>query len=366
VNSLKNKNVLILSPQPWNDLKLSKHHYASTLAEMGNNVVFLCSPEKQVGIKSTIYHPSDQSSTLMIAEYQIPIPEFVKFKFPKFYQLVNWLFVKSLLKKTFKSIDLCIDFGHHSLYKDLSKIKASKKILFPVDDFEKLEPKMRGADIGFSVSNVIVERFQAAGLNFHFINHGLAQEFIESQKNHILNTNKLERIKVGYSGNLMIPFLDRVLFKDLIEQNTNVDFHCFGKYQSDGNTKNRQWEFWLSQQTNVKLHGMLDTQNLAKNIQKMDVFILLYNPDGKNYHAENSHKILEYLSTGKVVLSTPILSYKSSTLIETSIPKNFLASFKKILQSLDVHNRHDKMQQRIEFGQKNSYIRQIERILKLI
>lgn len=355
MKEIKNKNILILSPQPWNDLKLSKHHYASTLAKMGNNVLFVCAADAQIGIQLKTINPKDQPSKLLVASYKIPIPEIFKFKIPKLYNYLNWFFVKLLLKRTFGSIDICIDFGHHTLFNDLSKIKARKKILFPVDDFEKLKPDMRGAEIGFSVSKVIVEKFQNAGLNFHFINHGLANDFIEAQKGHIPTIRMSERIKVGYSGNLMIPFLDRDLFKQIIEENQQVEFHCFGKYDSVQNTANQKWGSWLKEQANVILHGMLETSTLAEKMQEMDAFILMYKPDGKNYHAENSHKILEYLSTGKVVISTPILLYKNSTMVETSKTSEFVADFKKIILTLSDYNSPNLIEQRIHFATNNSY-----------
>src|SRR5450755_3125876 len=42
---LKNKTILIISPQAWGQMYISKHHYAITLAKLGNTVYFLNPPE---------------------------------------------------------------------------------------------------------------------------------------------------------------------------------------------------------------------------------------------------------------------------------------------------------------------------------
>ena len=43
---LTNKTILVISPQAWGQMYLSKHHYALTLAQLGNTVYFL-NPPKQ-------------------------------------------------------------------------------------------------------------------------------------------------------------------------------------------------------------------------------------------------------------------------------------------------------------------------------
>jgi energy-coupling factor transporter ATP-binding protein EcfA2 len=44
MNFLKGKNILVISPEAWGKSKLSKHHYALTLAAIGNKVWFLQPP----------------------------------------------------------------------------------------------------------------------------------------------------------------------------------------------------------------------------------------------------------------------------------------------------------------------------------
>ena len=52
---LKNKNILLISPEAWEHIFVSKHHYATHLATLGNKVFFLDPPNNQNKITSTAY-----------------------------------------------------------------------------------------------------------------------------------------------------------------------------------------------------------------------------------------------------------------------------------------------------------------------
>src|SRR5690606_833073 len=49
----KDKNVLIISPEPWDHIFVSKHHYAIHLAQRGNKVFFLNPPGDYEKIEKT-------------------------------------------------------------------------------------------------------------------------------------------------------------------------------------------------------------------------------------------------------------------------------------------------------------------------
>ncbi len=359
------KNILILSPQPWVDLKLSKHHYAASLAEMGNHVLFVNAPEKGIGWGSKLIVPDSSNPTLKILKTKFPLPEFLKFKARELYISCYWQMIKPVIRKTLGRIDICIDFGHYGLFNGLQKIEARKKIFFPVDDFENLPPDMRGADIGFSVSKVIVDKFRNAGHDFHFINHGLSDDFVQGNGLQSKTYTPGKKLKIGYSGNLLIRFLDRELFYKVISENPEHEFHLFGKMDPGNNVDDLIWAEKLKSLPNTVLHGMLNTVQLAEAMQEMDAFMLVYIPDNKNYHAENSHKILEYLSTGKVIISTWISIYEGSGLLEMTGKlehKEYSALFRDVLENIARFNAPELQKKRISFALDNTYTRQIERI----
>ncbi len=81
---LDNKVILIISPQAWGKMFLSKHHYAIELAKLGNEVYFLNPPDndtwswrkKESRIKIT---PHKQWSNLYLIDHQLSFPFLLKY-----------------------------------------------------------------------------------------------------------------------------------------------------------------------------------------------------------------------------------------------------------------------------------------------
>ena len=365
------QNIVIFSPQRWNHLYISKHHYALELAR-NNHVWFISAPEEKMGSAYSI-SALEEMPTLKFIHYKILLPEIFKFKLPGIYKRATEKKLKVLVEKMVGKVDLCIDFGCYLFFNDLSFIKADKKIYFPVDDYGDLKLTDRGADKILSVSTNIVNKFNSAGLNCFFINHGLAATFAEKATSLLAvissGNYKNRPLKFGYSGNLFIRFLDIPVLQTVITNHHDIEFHFFGNASFDpSDHKHAAWFRFLNSAPNVKLHGFLSPEKLSDAYEKMDGFLLCYKPDYKDYHAENSHKVFEYLSTGKVIVSTHLSLYTDTDLISMS-PKDanhlFPVVFKKVAQQIENYNSEEMQQKRIAAALDNTYAKQIERIEKL-
>ncbi|HEY0677505.1 MAG TPA: hypothetical protein VGD17_04430, partial [Chitinophagaceae bacterium] len=314
---LSGKNIVIFSPQRWSHLYVSKHHYAMELAK-NNNVWFISAPDEGIG-KGYSVRNFDLVPRLKLVDYRILLPGIFKFKAPRLYKKVTERALGKLISRIAGKVDWCIDFGCYQFFNSLDFIKADTKVYFPVDDFGDLLPMDRGAQKIFSVSTIIVEKFRRAGLDCHFINHGLAQVFADKAEIRLSNENfgNIGRtLKFGYSGNIFIRFLDIPVLKNIISQHPDIEFHFFGNKNFDpSNDTQKQWSDFLQTASNVKLRGFMPPEDLASASEEMDGFLLCYKPDYKDYHAENSHKVFEYLSSGKVLVSTYLSLYEGNTLI---------------------------------------------------
>jgi hypothetical protein len=362
------KKIVVFSPQPWNDLLISKHHYARELAR-NNEVYFICAPEVGIGFSFEIR----KEQGVNVIDYKLPLPEKLKFHANGFYKWVNQQVVKHNFNKAGLSFDICIDFGAYALYDNFSFLKPSIGIFFPVDDFEALKPTTRGADFVFSVSDIIVKKFVDEGVDCHFINHGLSSDFAEVAKQRLSEEvvyKKGEPVKVAYAGNLFIKFLHFGVFKELIQRNRDIEFHLFGGTRFNAaDPQLVDWDKFLKSSSNVKVHGFTQPVELAKALGSMDACLLCYKPDYKNYHGENSHKIFEYMSSGKLLISAHISLYKNSTLMVMS-PKDkeeeLIGLFSDAIANLADHNSKEKSSERIKLALDNTYARQIERINEII
>ena len=81
---LKNKIILLISPQAWGNMFLAKHHYAIELAKCGNQVFFLNPPE--LGIKAVEIKQHESISGLFLIRHSLFFPFQVKLAL--FYQEV--------------------------------------------------------------------------------------------------------------------------------------------------------------------------------------------------------------------------------------------------------------------------------------
>jgi hypothetical protein len=101
----------------------------------------------------------------------------------------------------------------------------------------------------------------------------------------------------------------------------------------------------------------------------MDAFLFLYSPAKDLNGASNSHKLLEYLSTGKPVISTYVSNYEGTGLLEMGRREDeplLNALFDEVTHNLALYNSPERQQQRIQFALDNTYRRQVVRIREFI
>jgi hypothetical protein len=357
----------ILSPQSWSHIKVSKHNYALELAK--NNTVYFVAPP--LFGKRLTYSRTSINKNLVVVDYVIPSTRWLPFKFPVLYKWLLRFCLERILKKNhFPPGDYCIDFGCYQQFDSIRFFPSDYKIFFPVDDFEFLKPEMRGCDIVFTVSKNIQQKYPAG--TCHFINHGLTETFAAMALQSLEHNQwrKEGKIRVGYAGNLFLKFIDTHTLKSIISQNRDIDFHLFGSHVHNQDLAwQRDWNIFLTQSINVTLHGTLDTAQLAQEYLTMDVFILCYQPDYKNYHGENSHKVLEYLSTGKTLVTTYLSIYDTSELMVMS-PKDkndeLPLLFSEVISRLESYNIASLMKARKIFALANTYGMQLKKMAAII
>jgi hypothetical protein len=164
--------------------------------------------------------------------------------------------------------------------------------------------------------------------------------------------------------------LDIPIVRKIVFEHPEVEFHFFG-----GTTYNKavklhsEWDRFLRESPNVYIHGILSPGELAAAYQKVDGFLLCYKPDYKNYHAENSHKVFEYLSTGKVLVTTYLSIYEGNSLMAMSAKdknEDVPRIFDLCLSQIESLNNPALQRQRILLALDNTYKRQLERIDTLV
>jgi hypothetical protein len=373
----KNKTILIVSQQDWGDMFISKHHYALELSKLGNKVYFINSPDQKNKLRpGQIVIKETNHSGLFTVSHRFFFPYFIRFKSKFIFDKLITIHINNIIKKIGKPIDIVWSFDIANAI-PLKNFPASyKKIFMPVD--EPTNPMAikaaESANIILSVTNEIIAKYKDYAVPKYFINHGVADSFINKD----INVDNNDPIRVGLSGNFLRPEIDREILMQIIRSNTKIIFECWGSISYKNSNLSPEEdkatiEFIqeLTSFPNVIAHGALDPSILSERLKAVDLFLICYDIKKDQSNGTNYHKILEYLGTGKVVIANNVTTYHSFPgLLEMSNSRDnnneLPGIFNKVIHNIKVYNAIEQQQKRIDFAKQYTYRRQIAKIESLL
>jgi glycosyltransferase involved in cell wall biosynthesis len=369
--------VLVISPQPWDHIAVSKHHYAIELARRGNRVFFLEPPALHAAAPVQISAAPGQPG-VTIVRYRLPFPGVLRFHARPVFDWLMRRHVQRLRRAIGMPLDAVWCF-EYNLFSDLRWFGAPVRIYHPVDAVvarSHIRPATT-ASLVLSVSESILQHFRGLAVPAHLIGHGLADAFAHHARASIASAGDGGRAsiapQVGYVGNILHPSLDTGNLRRMVECCPEATFHFWGPYterETGFAAPEEQLGFvrFLADMPNARLHGSRTPEALAAAMQQMDAFALAYTTK-RLYDGSNSHKILEYLSTGKVVVSSRMSAYaaRRDLLVMTEEGNDELPELMKAtLARLDEHNHPARQMLRRQFALDNSYARQLDRVVDLL
>ena len=341
--------VLLISPQHWGIMRVTKHHYAIELAKLGHEVFFLEPTEASWKWNQTsfVITQSDAEGVKLVKQ-QINVPYNLKFHMKRLY---DW-FIKRHIKKLEKqlgSFDLVWSFDLTNAMPLTYFSNKSKKIFFAADwplntDAVKAA---EGTNLLVSVAQEILDQYpNTFNTKKLLIDHGVADCFIEEGKKPFDKTDEV--IRIGMSGNFLRPDIDRPGLLDIIKSHTDVLFECFGAYESKnsnlgGSSDQETVDFIeaLKQAPNVTLHGMVSPETLSKELRRMDAFLICYNVEKDQSKGTNYHKVMEYLAYGKPVVSNKVSAYSQNRLVFQVSDSDELSNlFNVVIEKFKCGNYH--------------------------
>lgn len=368
---------------------ISKMHYAIELVRKGYKVYFINPPVPAAGKGLATVSEEREGGNLVIIDLNTVAGSlFFRHKLPFVFRAINRRYIRAIGKIAGREIDQVWSFNPN-LFVDLRLFRARRSILL-LYDFYRGRHVMKAAasaDAIISVSQLILDHYEGAAPPKLLVQHGLGQHFAgyaqeriqkgEPDASRTATLNPTPGVKVGYVGNLLRAGMNMVAAIRIISENPGVEFHFWGPYtrvdnnvtSADASIQSDLAEFieFLQRQANVVLHGVADQPTLARGLFEMDMFLFLYSPRKDINGASNAHKLVEYLSTGKVVVSTYVSNYSGTSLLEMcdkEDEENLPGIFKKVVDSLPLYNSAGKQRQRIDFALDNTYVRQVDRILQ--
>ncbi len=361
--------ILIISPERWGVNRISKHHYAIALAQKENQVYFLNPPS--IGLSRVVLTQTEIPNVTLV-DYTPTLKGLNKIlKYSEFlFNLLNEFEIQKIKKELPNKPDVVWSFDPFR-FQNLKRFNFQLSIFHPVDYYQdSLDLKVaQWADIIISVSQAILDRYKQLSTPNFFINHGVSAVFLNPKRSSQKTDNV---IRCGYVGNLLSFGIHWPNLLQIITENNHVEFHFIGPYQTNnlGNAKGVDDQInELKKRKNVILYGPLSPAEISDKIQSYDLFLICYNPELYNKVVSNSHKILEYLSTGKVVVASLTTTYSilANDLIEmvddsADLPERF----KKVVDDVSSYNSMKQQEKRIAFARLNSYENHLIEIEQLI
>jgi hypothetical protein len=363
----KEKNILIISPTVWDVNAPARQLYARELATKGNQVYFLHPPSRVNSVTART-----EAENLFVVDYR---------ERKKLFGLMGIApeeaQIKHILKLIGKPIDVVWSFDSNR-FGDLRKFGVKAKVFY-VDDWaegEHFEKKLaHSADLVLTLSEPLAEKIGKTAGNKVVFQHSLNDAFKQAlgrvEKIRANTQFTTGRLRCGYIGNLQSKYIDTGIFEEIICQNPTVEFHLIGPFVKESNlatSGNKTWEDpfveFLMNAPNVRMYGSLMIKRMAELLMTMDLHLVCYDVNQYANQVANPQKIMEYFSTGKVVVSTPTSSYeKHKYLIQMADRQEELPTlFKQVIDRIEELNEPAKAMMRFSFALAHTYDEQLKRI----
>lgn len=360
---LNNKNILLVSPESWDHIFVSKHHYAIHLASKNNSVYFLNPPSNTTSVEETPFENV----------YTINYRGFIKgLRFlPSFY-------IRKQLLKTFKDLEkLCgVSFDiiwsfDNSVFYDFEALPESVLKICHIVDLNQnfqTERAAKTADICFAVTNQILKRLQQYNESTYFINHGYN---VKAQPGTRVTLPGKNTIKIVYAGNLSMQYLDWEILFTAAQSLEDADFVFIGpnKEHSTPDEHHSKFKEQLFGLKNVFAPGKVEAGILSLYYKEASILIVAYQEEYQEEQS-NPHKMMEYLGSGKPIVATKTKEYKllaENELIAMSDKNDdYPDLLTSVVNNLEDWNDASKVNKRIQFALDHTYEKQIEKIDNLL
>ena len=252
------------------------------------------------------------------------------------------------------------NFDCNHLVRDLSIFRAKFKIFHPVDRAHKNLFRHGKEDLLITISDRLLRDYAKSSSPKIVVGHGIDPIF----SRHLATTEPFkEPLKASYAGNLSIAHLNRQAILKAVEEYPELVFQFFGPYnESHGAEFARE----LSRFSNVQLKGTLPKEDLVVELNRSHLLFYNYKV-GEHFHGDNSHKVLEYLSTGLPIIGSPLSEYSDEELIiQCDTDDRWVEAFRKVHENYVVYNTISSRQKRKSYAAGFEYANQLDKIQEFI
>jgi hypothetical protein len=357
---------LIISPQSWEGFQVSKHHYARTLAAAGWEVIF-ADPPRPLGQADAVQITNTDVPGLRNLRYQTWFPYRIKFR-------ARWLFDWAMARQARRilqatgPLDLVWDFDNAYQFRSLKAFGARKSLFHLVDEPTPHGLGDKDADHFLYLDESYCSQAGHRPQSDHQISHGLSlPHAIEARKAaaQASPAPRRDRPVVGFVGNLAAGWIDWPAFTTMVQTHSEADFMFWGPLPVPDHAAFQA----LQAQPNTQFLGLTPPTEIARAGATVDIWTLPYDRALLGVNPISSHKILEYLASGKVVVMDHQAGHVSNphvVMTQSSGDGSLPMLLDQTLAQLDVVNAPDRIAARRAYALDCTYDKRLAYITDLV
>lgn len=293
------RNILLISPEPWVGLHMSKHHLAEALAASGNTVSFLGPPVKEPGLRL------EGGDPLRVVHYH--------HWFPGINRMPRWIhrwyydrLIARIERMTGRPFDLLWCFDTSRLQEFPHDRRTHLLHLVDLDILYTGHGLVRTADLVVATTDPIVRKVHrvAPGIPAYNVGHALDPRWLEDANVVHEPKGRPPRLVV-YAGQFYNTYMDWSVLLRIAMEHPALHFRFIGPLDPGYPDPAFQRIRSLG---NVEFTGLVAKERLVPMVREADVLLFCFKQEALEQCA-NPHKVLEYLSTGNVTIGTRTLEY---------------------------------------------------------
>lgn len=359
----KGKRILVVSPEPWGSQRVSKHHYAQAACDAGARVYFL-GPRYSDSIR--VAAQNGDTPTLVSAPRPLRGMRFLP---ERLCAQAEARYLQRIATACGGRFDLLWNFDLYR-FRHLTERTGALYRLLHVMDLPRPSDLRRPAQLAdgiILISDRMREHVQASDAHVMQLPHGLS-----TKRQDMSHPPELPPgTKMGYLGNLAIPYLDLAPLVQIAERYPQHWLYLMGPMGGDlGGNKPADAALWerLTTLPNVVLTGPIPFDRIDVWLRAMDLLLISYDTVKYPRETAHPHKVLEYLRSGRTILASHMMDMMHVrdhiTMMEPSLPIS--AAIDQVLAELPKTNAADKQQARMEFARSMGYDQLLDRIARFI
>jgi hypothetical protein len=357
----------VISPQPWNGFLVSKHHYALTLAFRGWEIFFIDPPTDLGGAGRMKIQETDVTG-LSVLRYQTFFPYALKFRFRALFDNLMRKQARRITEKIGRP-DLVWDFDNAYQFADLKPFEAGLTFFHLVDDIADKCQGTRNADHFFYLDESFCRHAGGNPTPGCQVGHGLSKAHEIAARN--LRLEQYEAgdkgaPRIGFVGNLAAAWIDWDAVLEMLRRNPNAHFTFWGPMPGPGDANATIKD--IASKSRVSFRGLTSPDQIIEDSGNIDIWIFPFCSDKLLGGPTDSHKILEYLSTGKAVVMNWLRAYESSELVymAPAEDKNVLPDLlDEVLSTLPEANSVENMERRRNYALERTYDKRLDHIFSV-